>query len=158
MAKTKHFLIVDTDSYSGNFERELCSYAFGVVDEYASSSSNWTPTEEVLEEDPELEDYYSFWQEAIEWVNTEYGRMPEEMCHNQEGQYHSVRLAVGQWAWEELGDNPKYLSLLKTKLEEAASRLTYSNERDEAGHPLPIKILGLRHVEETVAETSTKLF
>jgi hypothetical protein len=27
---TEHYILVDTDSYSGNFERELAGFVFGV--------------------------------------------------------------------------------------------------------------------------------
>lgn len=137
------FLLVETDSYSGNFERELSAFAFGVVDEHAPSSIE-LPSHATAE----LEDYFSFWGEAIGVLYSEYGPMPYEIFPDEQGNYTVIRYPLDAWGWEELQASPKYITMLWARLKEAAAQLTYSDERDSNGVPLPIKILGVKCQEE----------
>jgi hypothetical protein len=57
-----HILVIDTDSYSGNFEREMTGFVTGVEREelYDRGSANKT-----IAMHPELADYFAKWNTSI---------------------------------------------------------------------------------------------
>lgn len=124
-----HWLIVVTDDYAGNFTRELGSYAFGVIDEYASEDEDWSVDTDNLASSEQT--YSDFWTRAVEYFATEeYGMMPYEICNDpasNDNSYNSVKFKIYSDQWGKMNKSPDFVEFLKKRLAEACDRLKKEN-------------------------------
>lgn len=137
MAEYKEFyLLIDIDTYAGNVERQLVSYAFGAVMEHAwdderrdwEYSSNMSPKTEELEADPELDEMINMWREAVIYHYGEYGDTPQEIENREIGSGKwSIRVELGLEFVNELLER-KHWDFLKRRLDEAAEAMGFRIE------------------------------
>jgi len=163
-------IVVDTDKYSGNFERDMTNWVFGVLEEYESEESSpyfvedpstaWARENPVTYEEGALtttlhEEYGPTWQQIEPtpgWINDGMGhhrRLAEGEDPNQPyGAYQSVR-----WTFNRILTDEEIESVrlrVSSFIDERNTRMADSN-RDDA--TLQLEGIRVYEVVETRAET-----
>jgi hypothetical protein len=162
-------IVVDTDCYSGNFEREMTAWVFGVVEEWESAAGNpyletdpalsWARYDEESYEPGALvttlhEEFGPSWQQIEEtpgWKNDGMGRCSRIVPGEEQGTYgacNSVRWVFGRILTPQELESVR-LRLLSFAIERN-SRMASSN-RDDA--VLTIEGIRVFEVVETRTET-----
>lgn len=167
---TRFIFVVDTDSYAGNFERELCAHITGQIGE-CGVGGNYREDIEDLKED-----HYDFDLEKIcEWFDDHVMQVPDEHgCYRPCAIWATPgRTNNGSGGHSDITDKnpfkwPAYESvaiLLDEQPPEDVARFmviranTFKEHKTQYSTPKDIKINGCRLVKETtiVTEDSTSL-
>lgn len=149
------FLIIDTDSYSGNFERELVSFVTGLYSDEQCHGESEADDFKVWAEEKGL-DPYMFESVVVETNDPEYGwRYPIMFAtpgrlNNGTGQHYNAAEGEKGWAAYESVGFAITRELTQEELEVIKERAElYCNENN-------IKIVGYRLLTKAVTVTSTE--
>lgn len=134
-------LFIEIDTYAGNVERQLVSYAFGASDlavhgEQSRSDErgwtwwgrDWSPTEEELDADPVLRSNIDLWEEAVVFQDYDDFSWPQRIEKNYAVEGNDrwfVVVEIGAEYWE------KYIEIdhcvfLRQRLDEAAEKMGFN--------------------------------
>ena len=134
----EHILIIDTDSYAGNFERELTGWVMGW--NYYDQIWDRGTSKESVAAHPELADYFKVWRNLATTYefDEEYGKQVCGIFYTEAGKNcNSVGIAI-----EDSNIDVAHFSIVRQMVEEFAVRRN-------------IKILGYRmKIVKTVVTVS----
>ncbi len=137
MHDVPYLFIIDTDSYSGNFERELCAYVTGHWDQDTHGRSQAEKfTEEEGEPNP-FEDY-------IECCSDEYGRLTPQCLEATPKELHVANHYSSVGVFFNKKPTPELISILKRRSYKFAEQGLIFDR------PVELKILGFRLCKYTV--------
>jgi hypothetical protein len=137
-----HYLIIDTDSYAGDFERELVAFVFGIVDEYEQDSSYYSNLTDEEKIDVEVFTGGEDEDGIVEWEYGEWGLSAQTIVSPLENEdfvwARSVQVKIMSEHWDKIT-----LEVLG-KLRGRANRFCKL---------YGVEFTGLRHLEQTVEST-----
>jgi hypothetical protein len=163
---TTNVVIIDTDSYAGNFEREMSAYAAGAYDEDRyHGGGEFSGFDEDAEQDPRLS---AIKEKIVTIKHDEYGDVSNTIwptpnrVNNGMGGHYDEATYNGKYrcpAYESVAfftDAPLTDEELGIVLERATK---YGVERtDFNGKACPVKVIGIRQISvEVERKTSTKV-
>lgn len=160
-AGTTYVVIIDTDSYAGNFERQMTAYAAGAFDEDRYHGNNeFDEFDEDAENDPRL---VAIQEKLITVTHRDYGEVsntiwstPGRVNNGMGVSSDAADDAIGFPSYESAAfftDEPLTQEELDLVLKRASKygdeRVTWNNQLD------PVKVLGIRQIEISVERKVT---
>ncbi len=147
MDETFYKFVIDTNSYSGNFERELCGYVTGHWDNETHGGEQAKIFDEEVGDDNIFEDDIKY--QMLDHDGCGYSA-PQEIVHTPEKYgvehlYSSVAICFERKPTEE------QINLMKER--------SYKFEKEGMifGRPVGLKILGFRLITKVIEETEEEI-
>lgn len=145
MTEIKYSLVIETDQYSGNIERALSGYLFGMCDDHGEHIAKDTILmweRDLSEEQKDLLDNYNIHDYR---PHDEYGLIPYDICHGrvEPDKYNAVEFYLEEWLFshENVEHFQKFIAYLKWRTEKPIEYLEFSRT------PVTIKIVDMYIVQ-----------